>query len=202
MNSQFIYEYIDKLERVLSFAIHNKISFDYIQKAVSYSSYFQKIEKSIEGYSPFIDDDTLIKSLFPEIKKEITGTPIYNECLWASEAYMRIQKESGLTFEAIFIYFPLKDMYMCFPIYHEMDFSHIVAEFCKRMKKQSVLSLLAKQNGYSFEYISEKTHIPYETLISLNKRRRDISKTSVSNVLALSELFNVRVETMSEKTFK
>ena len=200
MNSNYLYEYANVLECVLSVGYENNYSSSSLERLVSYSSYFQAIEKDNNGFAPIINDSELIKGFFPNLKIDLATAPSYNQCMWAAEAYLRIQGKTGLTFECIFLYLPIKEMYEYFPLYHEMDFSHIIMEFNKLFKEKSVLEILIEKYHYSLNDIAEQINVPYETLSSLKRRRRDIKKASIELVIKLSQIFNVRIETIAEIT--
>lgn len=198
MNSAYLYEYASAFERVLSASYAEKYSQAATERSISYSPFFQEIEKSDSPFRPFPDATSLVKSVLGQGDTCLDGLPIYKQCLWAAEAYLRIQMESRLTFEAIFLYMPLTKMYACFPLYHEMDFSRIVEEFKASYAKKSVLGMLLETQGVPLSNLSKKTGIPYDTLASVKSRRRDIRKLSVSNVIAIASFFHVRVETVAE----
>ena len=199
MNTNYLYDYVTLLERALSFAYKNNYSLDALQRNISYSDTFLSIENNKNDLGPVINDKSLIKSLFPDVDSSLEDVPEYNQCLWAAESYLRIQNASSLTFEAIFLYIPIKAMYDYFPVYHEMDFSQIINRFFELYNSQSVLSLLLRKYGYSVKKVSEMVSIPYDTLQSLKSRRRNITKISVDAALSLSRLFNVRIETITEQ---
>lgn len=198
MDSTYLYDYVNVFERVLSFAYKKHFSLDALQRLVSYSSFFQKIEKSRRGLPPIITDNALVKSLFFGLDVDLDRIPVFNQCLWASEAYLRIQESTRLTFEAIFLYFPISRMYDCFDVYHEMDFSQIVNAFNEQYEKKSSLALLIKKYSYSLVLISEQTGVPYGTLYSLKTRRRDIKNLNVQHLFDIATFLNVRIETLAE----
>ena len=195
MNRNHFYEYCSALEKVLSFGYRHGLATPYIEKQVSKSSYFQSIE---DGGSPLVADSDLLSSLFPEVRVSLTDAPIYSQCAWAGEAYMRIQADTGLTLEAIFLYLPIEEMYRLYPLYHEMDFSQVVAYFQQLYSETSVLGKLLKKYGYSLAYVSNLTGISYNVLNSLKRRRRDISKLAAQSIIPLAKAFHVRVETIAE----
>lgn len=195
MNSNYLYDYVNLLERVFSFGYKTNYSTSAIERAISYSSFFQKIEKN---ESPIINDSLLLTTLFQENSINLEAIPVYNQCLWAAEAYLRIQDECRLSFEAIFLYIPINKMYDYFPLYHEMDFSHIVKEFLSLYEKKSVFSLLLDKYSFALNNVSNDICISYETLYSLKQRRRDIKKISVETGKAIADYFNVRLETLAE----
>lgn len=198
MKSIYLDEYVSMLEVVLSCGYKHRYSTDAIQHAISYSSYFQTIEKDAYDFAPITTDTSLIKTIYPELNINVGEIPIYVPCSWASESYLRIQEATKLTFEAIFLYLPINRMYDYFPIYHEMDFSQIVNEFKRLFSEKSILSILLDRYGYSVKKASGLTTIPYSTLVSLKKRRRDFKKTDIQMVYKLANTFRVRLETIAE----
>lgn len=198
MNSEYLYDYANLFERVLSTGYKLNYSTSAIERAISYSSFFQEIEKDKNGFAPIITDIDLIQSLFPEYDVSLDKVPIYNQCLWSAEAYLRIQGFTQLTFEAIFLYIPINKMYHFFTIYHEMDFSQIIQEFTTLYEQKSALSLLIDKYKYSITDISKITNIPTVTLYSLKQRRRNIKKVSVEAIKSIADIFNVRIETLAE----
>lgn len=198
MNSQYLYEYANIFERVLSLAYENNYSTPSLERLISYSSYFQNIEKDKNGIAPIVSETSLIKDFFPSLKVNMLEIPTYNQCLWAAESFLRIQGETGLTFECIFLYIPINKMYEYFPLYHEMDFSQIIKEFKRLYSEKSVLGLLIDRYHYSLTDVAKQIGVSYDLLSSLKQRRRDIKKASVEVVVKLSQLLNVRIETLSE----
>ena len=197
MNTNYLYEYIDLLERVLSTAYKYSYSTGALEKNICESSFFQALESS-DNQNPIIDDVALIKQTFPEIEIDLNSVPVYNQCLWAAESYLRIQNETKFTFELIFLYLPIKEMYGYFDIYHEMDFSQIVDVFKSRYEEKSVFAVLLNKYKFSLKDINIVTGVPYETLASLKQRKRDIKKVNVDTVIKIARFFHVRVETISE----
>ena len=197
MNDNYLFEYANLLERVLSFAHQNKYSLNATEKAISYSMFFQNVEKSGGVFAPIIEDSVLVKQLFPEITCDLSTVSTYVQCLWAAEAYLWIQEETKLTFECIFLYLPIQRMYDYFPLYHEMDFSQIVNEFIRLYQEKSVLALLIEKYHYLLVDVAEECSCSYDVLFSYKQRRRDIKKASVSLIYKLARLFHVRMATIS-----
>lgn len=198
MNSNYLYEYSILFEIVLSVGYKLDYSLPALERAISYSRFFQNIESDDKTLPPIINDRHLISEIFPDCEIDLDNVPTYNQCLWASEAYLRIQGESHLTFETIFLYLPIGKMYDLFSVYHEMDFSQIVQYFMSLTEKKTVFALLLDKFKYSIKDISETTNIPYATLFSLKQGHRDMKKTSVEVVNKLANIFRVRLETLAE----
>ena len=198
MNSIYIYDYVGLMERVLSYAYENGYSFRAIEKEIAYSPFFQSLEKNDGGLAPIIGEKELFKSIFHIDDADLMPVPTYNQCLWVAESYLRIQKETRLTFEAIFLYIPITNMFHYFPIYHEMDYSHIIEEFNRLYLERSVLAILLEKHVCSLKSVSDKIGLPYASLYSYKQRRRDIKKMSAEAAYSLSSLFRVRIETLLE----
>ena len=129
MNNAYLFEYSDILEKLFSYAYENGYSFKALERDISRSSYFQAIEKYDVPFPPVVDDNSLARAIFADPVIDLKKTPSYNQCLWAAEAYLRIQWQVKLSFEAIFLYIPITKMFEYFPLFHEMDFVHIINEF-------------------------------------------------------------------------
>ena len=198
MNSNYIGEYSNLFERVLSTGYQFSYSSLTIERRIAYSSYFQQIETDFYNTAPIINDGDLVKNIFPELAINLLEVPIYNQCLWAAIGYLYIQKETRLSFECIFLYLPLTKMYELFPLYHEMDFSQLIKLFNEMYEEKSVLAILLDKYHYSLKDISNKIDVSYDTLSSAKQRRRDINKLNVNVLLKLARVFNVRVETIAE----
>ena len=61
---------------------------------------------------------------------------------------------------------------------------------------------LLKKYKYSLNKISENTGISYETLYSIKQRRREAEKASFATIVKISNVFNVRPETIAELEIK
>jgi hypothetical protein len=198
MSENYLYEYAGLLERILSFAYAHKYSSSLVERGVSYSPFFQKIERSHIESSPIETEEKLIDDIFGSNHPDSSEVPSYNQCAWAAESYIRIQAKSHLCFECLFLYMPIQTMYSYFPLYHEMDFSAIIAEFERLFKEKTALSILASNYGYTLKEVALKTSLPYDSVYSVAKRRRLPSKASFDMVSKLSSFLNVRPETIAE----
>ena len=200
MDEVYIQEYTDLLERILSVAYKRNYCLAALERQISYSQFFRQIERSDNGLPPFIVDNDLVKKIYPEINVSLVDTPVYEQCLWAAEAYIRIQDSSKLSYEAIFLFIPIKKMYEYFNLYHEMDFIHIINEFYKLFKLNSVVGLLIKKCSISMKTVSKQIGIPYDSLYSYKSRRRDIKKMEAKSAYDLATLLRARIETLLEIT--
>lgn len=198
MRYSYFYDYAALLTRVLSIGYKKEYTTSSIERLISYSSYFQQVEKDKYILAPIITEKDLINSFYPDLVDEINKYQIFVQCMWAAESYLKIQGKTGLTFECIFLYIPLAKMYQYFPVYHEMDFSQIEKEFERLYKEESALSKIIEKYGYTLGEISNNVGISYQTLYSLKKRRRDIKKINVELAHKLACFLHVRMETVCE----
>lgn len=198
MNDTYFDEFVLLLERIFSYAYNKQYSLDVVEKEISNSYLFQIGEKQRGVIVPYIDEVAMINKIFGESPDDLSSIPTYKECAWAAESYCYIQKETKLTFEAIFLYIPIEKMYEYFPIYHEMDFFHIMNEFSRLFFKASVLSILIEKRSIPIRYISRETNMSYASIFSYKKRRRDIKKMSAEAACILANMLNVRIETLLE----
>lgn len=197
MNENYIYEYSSLLERVFSYAHKNLYSTSAIEKSIAYSSFFQSIEKSGASISKTITENKLIESVFNIANLDSSDVPQYNQCLWAAEAYLRIQLKTKLTFECIFLFLPIKKMYEMFDLYHEMDFSQTVQCFNDIFNSSNTLSKLLENNNITITQLSKETGISVNSLYSLKTKRRNISAMDVLNASKIASFFRVRIETLA-----
>ena len=198
MNETYFNECIELLECIFSFAHQEEYSLSVVEKRVSKSTFFQMAEKRKGVLLPYVNISSIVCEIFGESADELENLPTYKECAWAAESYCHIQKETQLTFEAIFLYIPIQKMYEYFPVYHEMDFIHIVDIFKILFKKQSVLENLIKKRHINIGYLSNETGLSYASIFSYKKRRRDIKKMSAEAACKLANIFDVRIETLLE----
>ena len=202
MNTNYLNEYASLFERLLSISHFLDYSTNAVERSISNCKFFRDIEKDGVGFPPIVVDVKLVHEVFLDQSINLRAVPTYKQSMWAAESYLRIQNETGLTFEAIFLYLPIDKMYEYFPLYHEMDFSQIINEFKKLYETQSILKIVTEKYGYSLSDISDKTGISYETLFSFKKRRRDIKKANADIVVKLASVLRIRIETLIEFSFK
>ena len=198
MKEEHIYDYIDVVERVLAFAHVRQIYFKHVEHQISYSSFFQGLEKDNSVNNRYLLGEELTFEIFPEVIHDFSDVPSFNQTTWVSQVLLQLQAYSKLTFEAIFIYLSLETIYQCFHVYHEMDFSQMNKRFDEERKKASILGRLLKQRKIKMTELSKKLDIPYDTLLGLKLGRLDIKKTSFNNVYKLASYFHVRPETIAE----
>ena len=198
MKEEHIYNYIDVVERVLAFAYVRQIYLKHVEHQISYSSFFQGLEKDNYVNNRYLIGEELTFELFPEVIHDFSDVPSFIQSTWVSQVLLQLQAYSKLTFEAIFIYMSLETIYDCFHLYHEMDFSQMNKRFDEERKKSSILGRLLKQRKVRMTKLSKIIGISYITLTSLKSGKLDIKKASFETVYKLASYFHVRPETIAE----
>ena len=189
-------EIINTLAIVLSIGHAYKYSEEAIMKRIAYSLYFSCIEKNKDDPILYVDEQSLISSIYYDANIASYDSILYNQSLWLSELYVRIQRQTNMTFEGIFLYLPLSKGYRMFPLYHEMDFSQGVDYFLSLLHNQSILSLIMKKKALSIDEVAKASGLSYVMISSLKQRKKDISKVAASNLLAMASYLGVKTETL------
>ncbi len=187
---------IETLAMVLSCGHTYKFSVEAIEKRIGYSPFFISFEKGVENTIIYENADSIVKRIYFDVDLSNYDFKLYNQSLWLSELYIRIQKEVNVTFEAIFIYLPINKGYEMFDLYHEMDFSHAVDYFKSLKEKTSIISILMKNKRIDVGSLSNASGLSYSMISSLRRRGKDITKVSASNFIQISSYLGVRPETL------
>lgn len=189
-------EIVEYLTFILSYGYDLNFSCDSLEKRISKSDFFIAIEKNEENPIIYIDAQELLNYIYHDVRNSNYGFNKYVECLWVSDLYYRLFKETHMTFEALFIYLPLEKAYSMFDLYHEMDFSHALNRFNELVKEQSLIHLLMRKYGFKREYISKQTGLSYQMITKLSNRSRDIRKLGLLNATKLANTLLIRMDTL------
>ena len=190
--------YLDCLAAAFSYGHEQVYREEIIEKRIAYSPFFQTLEREEDSPILYMSIESLLASLFYDSRKKEYSYKNYSQCSWVAELYWRIQKESKLTFEAVFLYLPLKKAYQMYPIYHEMDFSQAIAFFQELRQKKTVLSLAMKRQEMANALLAFASGVSYSTIGALRIGRRDIRQVATIHVLKMARALHVRLETLLE----
>jgi len=189
-------EIVFTLAELISFGHAYKYTDEVIMKRISYSSYFTSVENNKDNPVLYIDTRSLIDSVYQDVNAAYDKIKVYKESLWLGELYLKIQRKTKMTFEAIFLYLPLNKGYEMFPVYHEMDYSQGVDYFVELVQKQSILSIVMKKKKLSVEEVSKASELSYQMISALKTRKKDIKKVAAFNLLLLADYIGVKPETL------
>lgn len=189
-------DYETHLSLALSFGHAAGFAPRVIEQRISRSSFFSRLEEENVLIPPNETPENLIDKMFPDANRRYEGLVQYGQCAWLAELYLDIQKKTGLTFEAMFLYLPLLDGYKLFPLYHEMDFSQAEKEFERRYLASTILNEAMKRGKYTSSELAQGTVISVSMVNSLRQGKRDLRLLRGDKLLLMAKMLNLRPETL------
>ena len=191
-------KYQDVIGYLIGRSIEEKLSYSFIEESISYSKAFSQFEKSNVTEIAFSSMQKLYFDIFPlYTSKEFEYNP-YDIYAWLGYAYLHLFLELQITFETLFIIFPIEDALFRYKIYHEMDISQLI-NYVKGKVKYSYLDSIMSYRNISSNELSNKTGISFSTIQALRYNKRQIDKLESGKVLALSSALNVKIESLLPK---
>lgn len=194
LGDDYINKYSDTLSYLIGRSIKEGYSYDYIQKKISYSLVISELEKSNVTMIAFSSMEKIYHDIFPDTPNDFT-LDIYDIYGWMGYIYIHLFLHLKVTFEALFYIIPLKEMMNLYHLYHEMDFKHLV-EYAKEKMKYSLLDVILKQKKISNQKLALKTNLSLGTINALRYGNRDILKLEAHKLLILSNVLNIKMETL------
>lgn len=195
LSDDYLTKYQDVLAYILERAASEKYSFSYIEKVVAYSEPFSELEKSNITYIAFSSSEFIYNKLFPEKNNNGFISNIYGPYGWAGYNYIKLFLDLQITFETLFIIFPLQKMLDAYHLYHEMDYSQLL-QLVKSEIKFSYLNMIMTAKKYSSSLLAEKTGIPFSTINALRYGDRDIDKYESIKLLKISNVLGVKMSSL------
>ncbi len=191
-------DYIQKYQNALSYILGRSIthgfSFSFIERSIAYSITFSEFEKSNVTRIVFSSNEEIYSEIFNNVDISYKENP-YDIYGWLGYIYIYLFLEFKVTFEMLFIALPLETAIKMYPIYHEMDISHLRDYLLKTLHPSS-LSLIMKKHNLTMKQLSETTGIPFATIRSLKLGYRDINKLEVYKTLLIAHALNVKIESL------
>ena len=188
-------EIISTLAAIINYGINKQYSFKVIEENIVYSSFICDLEDNKYDLSKTIED--IIKETYKV--DSIDGYDISFKSLFLAESYINLFFSLNKSFEYIFLYIPLKDLYDKYHIYHEMDFSNLKNDIDILINKTSLLSKLSKYKNIKLKDISKLTGINENTIDLYSRGDEHLYKASFINIYKLSKLFNVKLNLFASK---
>ena len=197
--------YSDKLELfnyfsyILFFGFKHDYSFDYVERHLSSASIVKTIEKKNE--CGFLYDSTLsdsIKEIYGLVQlfdDDIVAQSVYS--LWISEAYLKLLFEYRKPLSFLFLYIPLEEMVRIFSPYHEMDWTHLYAEFERRVEQTSLLRAILDKENISINKLSQLTGISKNTLTTYLVDER-LRAASFDNIYRISNVLELDIDIFAD----
>lgn len=191
------YDYIDKYVETLTYifsrAMHNKYTYEYIQKRISESEMINELENSNVTLIAFSSFEKNYSSMFDDYNDfEYKRDNVLN---WISYAYIYLFINQQVTFETLFLLFPIQEMINLFPIYHEMDITKLDDCFYEKTK-YSLLDAIMNVRKVSSYKLAELTGISVSTIKALRYSKRDLNKLQFSYVRDIAKHLGVKIESL------
>ena len=192
-------DYVDKYKEVFCYllerAVEEQYSFSYIEYTLSHSRMVNEFEQSNVTLIAFSSLEKLYQEIFPFKENKSFKHNIYGKFGWISDAYINLYLNLNITFETIFIIFPLEDMLSLYKLYHEMSFSKLI-DLKNEKVPYSYLDNIMKYRNVSTNELATKTGIPFSTINALRYAKRDIQKLESSRLLSISKTLSVKMESL------
>ena len=191
------YDYIDKYVETLTYifcrALHNNYSFDYIQERIYKSEMIREFEESNVTLIAFDSYEKNYKSIFGDM--DDFNYERNNTLNWIAYAYIYLFINKKITFEFLFLLFPLEKMFEIFPIYHEMGISRLDGLFHEETK-HSLLDAIMNKRKITSKKLSEQTGISISTIKALRYNKRDMNKLQYSYVRKIAEVLKIKTDSL------
>lgn len=192
-------DYLEKYTEVLCYlierAVFEEYSFDVIEKAIAYSPMINELERSNVTTIAFSSIEKNYKDIFPYRDNPHFVSNIYGIYGWISETYIKLFLELNITFETLFIIFPIKKMIELYPLYHEMSFSQLL-DLVKEIVPYSYLDNIMKNRHYSNNDLANSTGLSVATINALRYNKRDINKAEGNKLIKISRALSVKMESL------
>ena len=191
-----LYEYFSY---ILFFGFKHDYSFDFMERHLSSSSIVKTIEKKND--CNFLYDSTLsdsIKEIYGLVQlfdDDIVAQSVYS--LWISEAYLKLLFEYRKPLSYLFLYIPLEEMVRIFSPYHEMDWTHLYAEFERRVEQTSLLRAILDKENISINKLSQLTGISKNTLTTYLVDER-LRAASFENIYKIANVLELDIDIFAE----
>jgi DNA-binding Xre family transcriptional regulator len=118
-----------------------------------------------------------------------------NTLNWISYAYIYLFINQQVTFETLFILFPIKEMIKLFPLYHEMSITKLDEVFYEKTKYSLLDGIMNKKEMSSYK-LAELTGISVSTIKALRYNKRDLNKLQYSYVREIAKYLNIKIESL------
>ena len=193
------YDYINKYQLVISYLIQNAIETGYavphIEKEIAYSQVITEFEKSDVTLIAFSSCEKTYSSIFENNAfKKVDEFGLFG---WIGYAYIYLFLEKCVTFESLFMIFPIDEMIKKYPVYHEMDIRQLEDDF-NYLTRYSLLDAIMKHKGISTTELSNMTGVPFATISSLRFGKRDIDKVEYKTVNKIAKALNIKPDSLTK----
>lgn len=203
----YLYDAMSNLGEALDYAqtCCNITADDFMKKFISsgYAEMFgkgtPKIVSGISGTELVIDvlTETGNKMDFPPAQIEYD----YSATYWSGWILAYYQWDTGMPFEYIMQNITMKKIIEMYPALHESPedkFTDIVNTIIKNKNPSARLQKMRKNRGLSQKELSEKSGVSLRSIQQYEQKSKNINKSAVTTVIALSKALYCKVEDLIE----
>ena len=191
-------DYVEKYQNTFSYiigrAIEEKYSFEYIERAIAYSTMCFEMEHSNITTIAFSSSEKIYLNIFPLIDNDI-DIDIYGPYGWLGYTYIRLFIDLKITFEMLFYLFPIEDALYSYHLYHEMDYSKTLA-YVKSKVVYSHLDIIMKNKKMSNNALSSLSDVSASTINFLRYNKRKFDKLEVGIAAKIANALQVKIESL------
>ena len=163
------------------------ISIEAINEKITYSDYFDFLEK--DELSIFLDKDidAIIKEIFGPVHFYERVNDIGN-LYWAGKQYISIFLNCSLPLRTIFLLLPLEEMVSYYDTYHELGRVQLINLFKTKIQtKRSILKTIRKEKDLAVRELSLLTRIPEQTIKYYESDNRLLYKAPFNSLIKIAD---------------
>ena len=150
--------------------------------------------KTIEDDKLFFVSTNNIISTYNHITghylREDESYGVYNDAYWCGYTYYNLYLKTKKPFSYLFIKFPMNELIDLYPLYHEMDFSHIYDIYLKKEKEITIMQYYKKRRLVSLPTIAKKTGLSLATIKQYVSSDDALYSASFQTIYKLHLLFD------------
>lgn len=169
------------------------------------------IQKKITCYSEIIDLENGVSDMVFSLKseKQIVNEilaydvnydkkyNLYDKEIWCGDTIVDLVMKYNISFETLFLYYPLSEMMEDFYFFHQMSNYRLFEKFEEKLKTKTILSLLLKDKGITMKECALITGISMNTIMSYCKSNEKLFKANFNHIRTLSIFFKVGINLFS-----
>lgn len=125
---------------------------------------------------------------------------VNSELYWTGLQYMNICINRQMPLRQVMLLCPLDKMLSHFAIYHEINDTAMIREYCENEYKTSILRSLRKRAGYSVSALGALTSIPANTIKYYEKSNDNLFGASFENIRNLAYVLEVPQSVFARKS--
>ena len=144
-----------------------------------------------------------LAALFNEITglylQEDKSYGVYDDAYWCGTAYFYLFEKTGEPLSYILLKMPLDRLMEMYGVYHEMDYSSVLARFNEIEKEKTILRILCEREKISVPQLSKRLSISVGVLKKYNAADEYLYAASFQKIYRIQKFFEVPFSLFAEK---